>query len=77
MDVEDGIGMIKKASEKETEERMFMLYASRYPWMTEETFKTFNEFYSPQQHSEIQFKTESEILTDVKQILDSYQRGEN
>lgn len=43
--------------------------------MTEETFVPFEEFYKPQQAIEVEQKSESEILAEVKGILDSCSKG--
>jgi hypothetical protein len=43
--------------------------------MTEKTFVPFEEFYKPEQVVEVEQKSESEILAEVKGILDSLSKG--
>jgi hypothetical protein len=43
--------------------------------MTEENFIPFEEFYNPQQPVEVEHKSESEILSDVREILNSHKWG--
>lgn len=75
MDIDDGIEIIKKAYEKRNEDKAFQLYVARYPWMGEKDFVTFEQFYNPQVQVNIENRNATEILTEVKGILDSYQGG--
>lgn len=73
MDIDDGIGIIKKADEKHVEERAFQLYTARYPWMTEKNFITFEEFHKPQNNEQYEQKTADEIINDVREMMNSYE----
>lgn len=48
------------------------MYIALYPNMTAETFIPFEEFYNPKKKVKIQEKSEGEILTEVKEILDAF-----
>ncbi|TCJ05042.1 hypothetical protein [Cytobacillus praedii] len=76
LEAEEGIALISKAFEKHQEDKAFQLYLSKYPYMTEKTYIPFHEFYNPQKQTEYENKSETEILSEVKVILDSYQGGE-
>lgn len=71
MDIEDFIQIVKKAFEKQSENKAWELYLTRYANMTEEDYIPFDEFYKPQVNQEIENKSEADILAEVKQILDS------
>lgn len=78
LDVEDGAELIIKAYEKLEEEKAFQLYVARYSWMDEENFVPFHEFFNPQKLvTQTEQKSESDILTEVKEILDSYVGGDD
>lgn len=70
MDVYDGSEIIKKAMEKQAEDKAFQLYLTRFGDMTEETYMPFEKFYNPNSVEEEQ-KTADEILADVKELLNS------
>lgn len=74
MDIEDGSSLITKAFEKREEEKAFDLYKARYQWMDESTFMPFNQFYQPKKMPE-KAKSEGEILSEVKEILDMAKGG--
>jgi hypothetical protein len=75
MDIEEGIELILRAYEKRSEERAFQLYLTKYPWMNEENYMPFEEFYNPKTHNENKHLTEEQILLEVKDILDSFKGG--
>lgn len=76
LDFDDGIKIINKSLDKQAEDRAFKLYAARYPWMGEEDFVPFHKFYNPEIQSQVEYKTEAEILAEVKQTLDSFKGGD-
>ena len=71
MDAEDGIDLMNKAFEKRNENKFWEIYLTIYPSMTTKNFVSFEEFYKPaeEERREIEDKTKSEILEDVKEIL--------
>ncbi len=76
MGLDDGIGLINRAYEKDREDRAFQLYSMKYMWMSKDNFVPFEKFYDPKQAAQVEQKSESQILSEVKEILDSYKRGE-
>lgn len=68
--------LLDKASDKQAENTAWELYVSVYPKMTKETFVPFEKFYNPGKIQKEEVKTEEEILTNVKKILDSFNGGE-
>lgn len=75
MPIEDGIEIIIKAFEKQVEYRVYQLYVAQYPYMNEENYKTFEEWYQPRKVNEIENnQSVEEILDDVKTILNNMQR---
>lgn len=68
MDAEDGSAMIIKALEKREEEKAWQIYLSKYPYMDESNFISFNEFYKTEKPQESELTIE-EILDDVKNTL--------
>ena len=66
MDIETGIEMIKKAYDEDDKRKTWELYLVRYPYMTEDTFMTFEEFYHV---LHIPPKTSKDILCEVEKML--------
>ncbi|MDR7870305.1 MAG: hypothetical protein RIN55_05565 [Tissierellaceae bacterium] len=66
-----------KSFENKYEARAWDLYVSRYANMTQETFMTFDEFYSPGQININKNKSDEEILLDVKKIIENFNGGTN
>lgn len=69
--------LLKKASEKRSREDAWGLYLTLLPNMGEENFMTFDEFYNRGKVAPGGEQSEEEILKDVKEILDSFNGGEN
>lgn len=74
MPLEDGLEMIVKAFKKKDEERVWQMYLMQYQHMTDESFVSFDKFYSPESvQSNVQSVNESksvdEILDEVESIL--------
>ena len=74
MSVEDGSKLILKAYEKRLEERSFQLYVSKYPWMSEEDFISFEEFYQPARSRGAVKNNQNanEILKDVSDMMNEF-----
>lgn len=53
---------------------MFALYSTIYPYMDENNYMSFEDFYSPKV---VEVKTKEEDLQDIKRILDTFNGGEN
>jgi hypothetical protein len=70
--VESGIGMIVKAAEETRRERLWDMWLSKYPYMTQKTFVSFDDFCgqmtAPVSHSATTSKTKQEILDDAEMI---------
>ena len=62
--------MLVKANEKQRENTAWELYLTIYPYMTEDKFVSFEDFYS--KTTLVKEKTEEEILADVKNIIDNF-----
>lgn len=76
LNVADGTELIVKAFEKRAEDRAWQLYLTKYPNMTAENFMPFEEFYNPKKvHVEEEQKSAEEILSGVKEMMDSYEWG--
>ena len=69
--------LLKKASEKRSREDAWELYLTLLPNMGQENFMTFDEFYDKGKSAPEGGQSEEEILSDVKEILDSFNGGEN
>ena len=67
--------LILKANDKQIENSAWELYLTVYPYMNKETFIPFEDFYNPGQ-IKTEDKTEEEILSEVKEILDSFSGGD-
>ena len=71
MDIENGTSLIIKGMEKQTEERAFKLYVSKYAMMDEKSYIPFEKFYQKPTQVEV-VKPVENILNDVKDILNNY-----
>lgn len=66
--------LLIKAVEKQSEEKAWQLYLSKYPYMSEENYVPFEKFYNPQRGKE-EAKSAEDILAEVKKLLDSHEWG--
>lgn len=69
--------LLIKANEKKDRKDAWGLYLTLLPNMGEENFMTFDEFYNKGKVAPEGGQSEEEILKDVKEILDSFNGGEN
>lgn len=67
MDISTAMELISKAYEETRKDSAFTLYASIYPYMSENDFITFNEFYLKMTVNNR--KSSDEILDEVKELL--------
>ena len=67
--------LLSKAKEEKEENLAWDLYLVVYAKMTADTFVSFEDFYKAKKKVEIQTKTEAEVLTEVKEILNSFNDG--
>ena len=70
LDFLDGAELIITAYEKQAEERAFQLYLTKYAWMDESNFVSFDDFIN-QSNSSSNQQSVDEILSDVAEILNS------
>lgn len=66
--------LLIKAKNKENENFAKSMYIALYPKMNEETFISFDEFYN-KGNTTTSVQTEEEILTDVKDIINTFNEG--
>lgn len=64
--------LLTRAYESKNEKKAWDLYLTKYPFMTQEDLITFEEFYKPGKINKVENKSETEILIDVKKILDDW-----
>lgn len=69
--------LLIKANEKKDRKDAWELYLTLLPNMGQENFMTFDEFYNRGKVVLEGEQSEEEILKDVKEILDSFNGGEN
>lgn len=69
--------LLNKAKEEKEKGLAWDVYLTIYPNMNKETYISFEDFYKPKKKIEIPTKTEAEILTDVKEIINTFNGGEN
>lgn len=74
MDIPLGMGMIRKAIEKERERRHWEQWLAKYPFMDKKSFVPYNQFYKPPRQAEAAVKSAPEILADVESILASMRK---
>lgn len=67
LDIGAGTELIVKAVEEERKDKVFKLYASIYPYMDEESFISFEEFYISMTTDNN--KSVDDILEDTKSLL--------
>lgn len=69
--------LLIKAKETKEEDMAWDVYLTIYPNMNEETYISFDDFFKRKlpKKEEVKSKTETEILTDVKEILNSFNNG--
>lgn len=75
MDIETGVALIVKAFQEQNKQRCWDLYVTRYAWMTEETFVSFEDFYKESKPVEQEPIDHEKVMNDVKEILDSFRKG--
>lgn len=65
--------------EEDTQEYAFRIYLASYPNMTQENFKTFNEFYEEIKPKKVELDTRSkdEIMQEILVIEKSFEKGGN
>ena len=73
LDYFTGWGMIKKAKERQDENKMWLLYANMYPNFTKKTFIKFEDFYK-KSRSEVSNKATEQILQDVEEIRKKFKK---
>jgi len=62
-----GFDLILHAMEKTTEDKAWQMWLTRYPYMTDKTFKPFSEFYeSMKQPRQQSTRPAEEILADAE-----------
>ena len=66
LNIDVGIELIIKAMEEKRKDKVFKLYASAYPYMDEENFISFEEFYIS---ITANGKSTDEILEDINSLL--------
>ncbi|WP_135122081.1 hypothetical protein [Jeotgalibacillus proteolyticus] len=65
--------LLLEALLKQQKEEAYQLYLALRPNMTEENYQTFDEFYEPLiNNEEVENKTSGEILSEVKDLLNSH-----
>ena len=74
MDYLDGKRMIEKARDRQTESKMFLLYANMYPNMTKKTFVKFEDFYKKTK-TKVSTKPVAQILAEVEEIRKRLVKG--
>ena len=67
LDIDVGIKLIIKAMKEKRKDRAFKLYAGIYPYMDEESFVSFEEFYISMTADN--GKSTDEILEDINSLL--------
>lgn len=77
MDVEAGIEQINKVYEKETEQRSWEMYLTKFPNMTQSDYISFDDFYKPKRTvtPPPSKKKKQEILDDAEAILAAFRKG--
>lgn len=67
------IGVIREliigAWKRKDKENAWQLYVNVYPTMNNETYISFQDFYAPKK---VDVRTEEEILSEVKDIIDMF-----
>ena len=77
LEFEIAIDLIIKAYEETEKEKLFKLYVNIYPYMTEENFMSFEEYYSEcLRNSNQSKKTAQEIIEEVKTMYENAIWGE-
>lgn len=72
LDIDVGMELIFKAYEEREKEKLFKLYSNIYPYMTEETFITFEEYYNECLiNSNQNQKTATEIIEEIKDMYEN------
>lgn len=62
--------LIQELQKNIREQKAWDMWLARYQHMTKEDYISFEEFYNPKSEQKTSVKSQTEILKDVKSILD-------
>lgn len=65
---QNGIELVNKASQEQQKERLFSIWLSKYPYMTDKTFVPFEQFFEQctPQKAVLPKRTTEEILSEAQ-----------
>ena len=73
LDFETGIKLVNKCIEENQRDDAFILYSALYPYMDEEHFMNFEDFYAEAtRHDMNSTKTAKEIIKEIRVLYDAY-----
>lgn len=74
IDAATGIELIKKAYLEESKERAWQVYLTQYPYMTEESFITFEDYFK-RLTAPPDTRTTEDILGEISELTDNIDWG--
>lgn len=68
MDWELAFDIIEKATEKTNREKWYLAWVQQLPWMSQETYQSFDDYYDKVTFKNVDMRPTEEILAELDEI---------